>query len=527
VNKLTNIVKGHLYTRHQPVLLVKNVTKARLMRIAENHTALPGIYWQNNPYRVYPFKSLGAHLLGYVGPVNKEELEEHTADREYQPNFVIGKSGLEAGYDRELRGKCGEIVRLVDAHNQIKKTYQARDPVPGSRLILTIDNKWQQAAEKVLEGETGAVIVSNPNTGEILAMASSPTFDPNIFIGDVDPESYRKLSENKKYPFLNRCISAMYPPSSTFKIVTLAAALEEEIVNENTQYLCQGYFKFENEDHIFRCWGIHGWTGTKKSIAVSCDVYYYNVGYMLGSEKISRYARGFGLDELTGIDLPGESRGFLPTHAWKKKTFREIWYDGDTINMAIGQGFLLTTPLQMHNVVSAIATGGIIYQPYVVSKILNSANNSPLHIFTSKILRNISISPKNLGIIRDGMAQVMTWGTGGIVGRASKIKVYGKTGTAQSGDNKVPHAWFVGYTDKEKGDQQYAITAFLENTGGGGDQAVPIAMAVLQSVLRDQDPGELKKYFFDRIAAVMLEFRNMNNPSHEGEVDEKFKDIKF
>ncbi len=525
ITKLSNVIKQRYYTRYQPVLLSKNIAQAQLLRIAENNTILPGIFWQNNPYRVYPNGSMASHMIGYVGVINKKELETLGFVSDYHPGSIVGKSGLEKYYDKELRGKDGEMIRIVDAHNRIKNTIMASDPVPGNRFVLNIDKRIQQICDTVIKNDVGAIIISDPETGEILGMSSFPTFDPNMFIGEIDSKEYQKLSENNQFPFLNRPVAAKYPPSSTFKLITLTAALNEEIANSSTKFLCKGIYKFEGDDRVFRCWGIHGWVDTEKSLAISCDIYYYNVGYMLGSEKIARYSRDFGLGELTGIDLPGESSGFIPSHAWKRKVFREAWYDGDTINMSIGQGFLLATPLQMLNVVSAIATGGVIYKPMIVNRILNSANNQPIKIFTPKILKNISISQKNLQIIRNGMAKTMTYGTGSLVGRKLKIKIYGKTGTAQvtKGD---PHAWFVGYTRDEKAEKTYAVCVFAEHGKGGGERAAPIACAALQATVLNQDAKELKQQFTSWIFDYYDEIRQQRK-QEEPSGPKPFQDIQF
>ncbi len=525
MSKLSNVSRQHAYTRYDPVLLVKNINKEQLFRIAENNTFLPGIFWQNNPFRVYPQATAASHLLGYVGIINKNEMEIYRDSEDYHSGSVLGKSGLEKYYDKDLRGVDGQTIRIVDAQNRIKETITASEPVPGHRLILNIDKRIQNICETVIRNEVGCIVISDPETGEILGMSSGPTFDPNIFIKNIDPKAYQQLAENKFFPFLNRAIAAKYPPSSVFKIIMVTAALNEEIADQNTRYYCNGIFKFEGDDRIFRCWGIHGWTDTEKSLAVSCDVFYYNVGYMLGSEKISRYSRNFGLGEQSGIDLPGESAGFIPTHAWKRKVFHEAWYDGDTVNMSIGQGFMLTTPIQMLGAISAIATGGVIYKPTIVNRILNSVNNQPIKVFSPKILKNISISQKNLQIIRNGLGKVMTSGTGFLSGQNAKIRIFGKTGTAQVYQG-VPHAWFVGYTKQEQYGKTYAVCVFIEHGSGGGERAAPLAVAALQSIVLNQDPKELKQFFTSKIENFYNEIRQ-ERKQEEQSGPKPLQDIQF
>lgn len=527
-SRLTNVILGRRFVRYEPVLMLAGVNDRTLRRIAENNFILPGIHWQNDPYRVYPHGSVGAHLMGYVGMISREELESHRGDPLYHPQSVVGKMGIEREFDRDLRGEDGEIIRIVDAQNRIKNTFPSRDPRPGRKIVLNIDLRLQEIAETVLENETGACIISRPGTGEILAMASSPGFDPNDFIKGMPEEKYRAMADSGAFPFLNRAISAKYPPSSTFKIITQTAALEEEVVRPQDRFFCEGHYELGEDDHIFRCWNIHGWCDAEKALAVSCDVYYYNVGYLLGSEKISRYSRLFGLGEITGIDLPSESPGFIPTHAWKRRIFRESWYDGDTINMSIGQGFLLVTPIQMLNVVNAIANEGVVYKPFVVSRVLSSVNDRVEKVFLPRIHRNIPLSRKNLDLIRRGMAKVTSGGTGAAVARYGRVQFLGKTGTAQLYKG-TPHAWFVGYTPAGRYPDQYSIVVFVEHGGGGGDTAVPIALAALQAALLKEDAAQLKRYFFAKLGEARYD-RQRKKLEKEGtgeSAPSRFQDVRF
>jgi len=527
ISKISNILSDKIYLKYTPVKLIRGINKKDLQKIAENSFILPGIIWQNTPKRVYPYKNLACHILGYVGKISPDEWNVLKNDALYNKESIVGKMGIEHQYDRELRGIDGEIIRIVDAQNQIKDTIPAKEPVPGHKIILTINKKFQEIAETVLKGETGTIIISKPKTGEILAMASSPGFDPNEFIEGITEDKYKNLIEKNSFPFLNRAISAKYPPSSTFKIIVQTAALEEEVVSPSDRYLCEGHFELGEDAHIYRCWGIHGWVDAVKALAVSCDIYYYNVGYMLGSEKISHYSRLFGLGEKTGIDLPSESAGFIPSHSWKRRTFREAWYDGDTVNMAIGQGFLLVTPIQMLDVINAVANNGVIYKPFIVKYILNSLNNRVERVFNPQIHRNIPLSSKNLSIIREGLTKAMTYGTGAKISRISRIKVIGKTGTAQlhKGD---PHSWFIGYTPENLYDEQYSIVTFIEHGGGGGEKAVPIAIAALQSIIRNENPAELKRYFLHFIEESRFErLKKIQQEKQDDDQKSNFPDVSF
>jgi len=525
-SKFSNAMSSHYYSRTKPVLLLKNMNKTQLFKIAENKNLLKGLLWQESSERFYPLDKMAAHVLGYVGVISKNELNRYVSDSEYHQGSMIGKTGIEKYYDRILRGKEGQRLRIVDAWNRVKKEEIVSQPRKGKSLVLTIDTRLQKMVEQVLHKEVGAIVVSDPSTGEILAMASSPTFNPNWFVGKINPSHYNKLVQNPNFPFLNRAISAKYPPSSTFKIITLTAGLQEEIVNKHTQFLCRGFFKFENDDRIFKCWGIHGWVNAVKSLQDSCDVYYYNVGYRLGSETISKYAKQYGLGSVTGIDLPGESSGFIPSHAWKRKIFKEAWYDGDTVNMSIGQGFLLATPIQMLNVISAIANKGIINKPYLLKEIIDSETGEIVQATQPKTIHNISISKKNLEIINKGLRNVWHFGTAYVVGRSSKLNLYGKTGTAQLYKG-IPHSWFMGYIPKTSKHRPLAIVAFIEHGGGGGEHAAPIAASVLQAYLYNQDAKELKKYFFGKIKEHQENIYMRRQQINEEKNNDPLKDIHF
>ena len=525
-SKLSNAMSSSYYSRTKPVLLIKNMKKNQLFKIAENKNLLKGLLWQESSERFYPLDEMVAHVLGYVGVISERELKRYGSDSEYHQGSIIGKTGIEKYYDKILRGKEGQRLRIVDAWNRVKKEEIVSQPKKGNSLVLTIDTRLQKIVEQVLHKEIGAVIVSDPSTGEILAMASSPTFNPNWFVGKIDSSKYTKLVQNPNFPFLNRAISAKYPPSSTFKIITLTAGLQEEIVNKQSQFLCRGFFKFENDDRIFKCWTVHGWVNAVKSLQDSCDVYYYNVGYRLGSETISKYAKQYGLDAVTGIDLPGESSGFIPSHAWKRKIFKEAWYDGDTINMSIGQGFLLATPIQMLNVISAIANEGIINKPHFLKEIIDPETGEVVQATQPKTIHNISISKKNLEIINKGLRNVWHFGTAKVVGRNSKLNLYGKTGTAQLYKG-TPHSWFIAYIPKTSKHRPLAIVAFVEHGGGGGEHAAPIAASVLQAYLYNQDAKELKKYFFEKIKEHEENMYMLRHQKNKENNNDPIKDIHF
>lgn len=515
-----------------PFLIKKDISIKDLAQIGELSNLLPGIYWEDQPYRIYPNKQLASHIIGNVGPITKNELAyfENLDTESYHMHSILGKSGIEKQYEHLLRGKEGKLLHVVDALNRIKSSQVIEKPEQNHALILTIDKRMQQIIEKAIKKEIGSVIIIKANTGEILAMASSPSFDPNIFLDENKKDQFQKLTQSKDYPFYNRAIQGRYAPSSTFKIVTVTAGLEEEVVNTRHRFNCHGYYKFENDDRIFHCWGIHRWTDIYRAIAMSCNVYCFHIGYELGSEKIIRFAKYYGFGKKSNIDLPCESRGFLPSHQWKKKRFREAWYDGDTINLAIGQGFLLVTPLQVANMMCGIANGGLIYRPHILKQAINIYDDKIVKENKPEIIENIPIKDSNLKIIRDGLRQVITRGTAKVGAQSPRLQIAGKTGTAQYTRGQ-PHAWFCGYAPYNKDvEDRIVICVMIEHGGGGGDTAAPVATAILRSIYYDEDVIALKKMLINKVQADKYD-RYLRRKQRESELEEidarKARDIKF
>ncbi len=489
---------------YEPFLIYDKVKTSKLARIVERINEYPGIYWEPIYRRRYPLKKFASHILGFVGKINKRELKRLKDDPQYHRNSILGKMGVEKYYDKELRGKEGILLRVVDVKNRIKKSTIIKKPVPGYNLSLTIDNRIQDIVEKAMKGEVGSAIVMNPENGEILAMVSRPAFNPNIFITE-DVKSIIKLNKNPKKPFLNRVIQAKYPPGSVFKIVTATAGLEEEVVTPQQTFLCRGYFKFENDDRVFHCTGIHGFVNIFRGIEFSCNVYFFNLSYRLGSKKIVNYAHYYGYGEKSGIDLPAEIKGFLPSHKWKKKVFGEPWYDGDTINMGIGQGFVLATVLQVENMMCGVANGGLIYQPHLLKAVYSSEDGSLIYKSQKKLIHNVPISDKNLNIIRHSLHLVTVGGTARYAGKFCKIPFAGKTSTAQNTMGQ-PHAWFscyAPYGNIKK--RKVVVTVFIENGGGGGEAAAPIAVAILNGIYYNDDPIATKKKIKSYIEKIQYE----------------------
>jgi len=499
ISKLTN--RGNYF---EPFLIDGDISVTEIAKIGEMIQNFPGIYWKPIFHRFYPNQNLASHLLGFVGKISKNELKSFNNDPKYHINSMIGKVGIEKYYDKELRGEEGCLLRIVDARNRIRQSAVIKEPIPGHNIILTIDKRIQQIVEDAMYKEKGAVVVLDPYSGEILALVSKPDFNPNIFIKTPDLDKIMKLNKDPDKPFLNRVIQAKYPPGSVFKIVTATAGLEEEVVKPSDTFYCKGYYKFENDDRVFHCTGYHGYMNIFTGMEFSCNVYFFNLSYFLGSKKIIKYAKYYGFGQKSGIDLPDELPGFLPSHSWKKKIFGENWYDGDTVNVGIGQGFILTTILQIANMTAAIANQGLIYRPHLLKAIYSATDGELIFKTENKLTHNIPLNEGNLNIIKKGLNLVCLGGTAKLASRFCRVSLAGKTSTAQNtfGD---PHAWFTCYAPYTSTKKRLVVTVFLENKGGGGEEAAPVAIAILNAIFRDADVKKEKKKIKNYIEKIFKE----------------------
>lgn len=455
-----------------PVPLAQDLDMKALTQIKENlHFSFLVI--QRIPQRTYPHGSTASHLLGTMGeiPANKlKYLKEHG----YRMGDKIGLSGIEAYYDRLLKGKEGGRQVEVDARGTYIKTLSYRPPVSGKNLMLSVDKKLQKIVEAALAGKKGAIVVLDPKTYRILALASSPSYSPEDFASGLTQQKWRAIAENPGNPLLNRAVSGAYPPGSVFKLVTAIAALEEGIVSPGSIFYCPGGYKLGNR--TFRCWkrSGHGHIDFIHGIAQSCDVVFYTLAEKLGVEKLEHYAKLMGIGQKTGVDLPGEKTGLLPSPAWKKKRFRDPWFPGDTANMGIGQGFLQTTPLQMAKIVAFYASGGFLGTPHFLVGAVSSSSHS-IEKLSSFPLSSAPFNQKNIHIVIRGMEEVVKHGTGG---RAyiPECEGAGKTGTAEDPPRKKPHAWFVGFAPVNN--PKVAVSVFIESGGKGSEAAAPLAKKV-------------------------------------------------
>ncbi len=458
----------------QALTIKRDLEKDKIIIIEEQKYKFKGTLLTVQPERKYLYQNLAAHMLGYVNEISEEELKI-PAFNHLTGGDVIGKVGLERYYDSYLRGEKGNKEVEVDALGREITTIRVLKPIAGNDIYLTLNSELQRFIEKQMFDKNGAVIVSEPFTGRILAMASHPDYNPNIFTEQLTVAQWQEIAQNKDNVLNNRNIQSVYPPGSVFKLITAIAALEESVVNKNSKIYCPGYFQLGNLS--FKCWKEHGHGNQAiiEAIANSCNVFFYTVGQKLGIDKLNYYASLMGFGEKIGIDLPGEQEGLLPSGDWKRKTINEQWYPGDTVNLSIGQGFLLVTPLQIHNMLCLIANEGLYLRLHNVEKII-SPSGEVIQEFKPELIKKIDISQDTFRIIKEGMKKVVEGGTGRLA-NIEEVKIAGKTGTAQNpqGEN---HAWFIGFAPYDQ--PEICVTILVENGGDGSAAAAPIAATIIQ-----------------------------------------------
>jgi penicillin-binding protein 2 len=436
---------------------------------------------------------VAAHLLGYLGEISSKELESgrftHLKMGEY-----VGKFGVERRFESYLAGERGGRQVEVSSSGQVVRTLKTVPPIPGKNLNLTIDLKLQQVAEAALGMDAGAVVAIDPNNGEVLTLASTPAFNQNDFISGLTNQKWQALIHNPQKPMNNKAVQGGYPPGSTYKIVTALAGLEEKVIDANTSFFCPGQFQFGKR--TFRCWrrGGHGHVSLKKALAESCDVYFYQVGLKLGVDKLAKYANALGLGKPTGIELANENSGLIPTAAWKKERTGISWQRGETLSIAIGQGFNSTTPLQMAVVTAAVANGGTLHRPTLIknSEAINPGTKLPEDPPNDRF----PVSQHNLRLVQNGLWEVVNGKRGTArIAKIPGVEICGKTGTAQVFTRKTQadlkeedlekslrsHAWFVAYAPNQN--PQIAVSVLVEHGAHGSSSAAPIAKKVIASYL--------------------------------------------
>lgn len=457
----------------EPVVIVHDVDRTALAKVAERTPDLPGIIIQVTPKRYYIYGELCAHILGYLGEINQQELKTR---RNYKWGEWIGKSGIERVYDSYLKGTNGGKQIEVDVRGRQLRVLGEKEPIPGNNLILSIDMNIQQIAYDALGDNCGSVVVINPKKGEILAMVNKPGFDPNMFLHRLTASQAKLLFSDPRYPLLNRAIQAQYSPGSAFKIVVATAALENNVVQQEDIIECIGVYELGKQK--FTCFQRerHGTVDFVDAVAHSCNVYFYQLGYKLGVSRINEFAKKFGFGKPTGIDLPSEKGGLLPTPGWKEKVFGTDWYTGDTINLSIGQGYILVTPLQIANLLAIVANGGYVYRPHLVTKIIDPSGKET--VINPDILDIVPISVKTKELLHRALEEVVVRGTGQKA-KLAGIRIAGKTGTAQNPQGE-DHAWFVCFAPVD--DPVVAISVIVEHGGKGGAVAAPIAKRILEYI---------------------------------------------
>lgn len=511
------------FAPYQPVVVAEDITPEAAAIIEQNRLNLPGVFVQTASKREYLTGALTADVLGYVGPIPPSKTDRYPTPI-YNPNDDVGLVGLESSYESQLHGSKGEELIEVDVTGRKVKTVgTTREAQPGNNITLTIDTELQQFVAQQLQtaiddskGSSGAVVVLNPQNGEILAMVSLPTYDNNLFAEGISTREFSLLTEDKRTPLVNKATGGLYPPGSTFKVVVAAGALQEQSVTPRQQFFCEGVLylpnKFFPDDpdlaQPFYCWlrSGHGNQDVVSAIANSCDVYFYQVGggyepsgyEGLGVDRLISYSENFGFGTPTGIDIPGEGAGLVPSPKWKRLNYAETWVTGDTYNMSIGQGFVLVTPLQLANAYAAIGNGGTLYKPHLVKEVRNPQQEL-VYQATPEVLGNLAVDEENLNWVRSGLEAVIDWGTAVDIIDVPGINVAGKTGTAEfcerypqcldkDGRVKTSHAWFAAYAPAEN--PQVAVVSFVYGGGEGSLVSAPVVNSILRYYFGIERPSD-------------------------------------
>ena len=468
-----------------PVRVRRGLTLEEVAKVEEWKLELPGVIVEVEPQRMYPTSRFAAHLLGYVREANEEQLKQGR----YRRGDMVGQSGLERLLDQYLRGTDGGERIEVDALGRPIRLIQHTEPVPGAQVVTTVDRRIQEAAERAMEGHAGAVVVLDPRDGDVLAMVSTPAFALDQFTGTIDRDAWVQLIRNPAHPMLNRTVQSQYAPGSVFKVIVAAAGLQETTLTPMDHIFCDGEFHLGNR--TFGDWkeGGHGTVDLHHAIVQSCNVYFYQAGLRIGMDTIARYARAFGFGTSTGIDLPGEKPGFIPA----SRRGRRPAFLGDTANMAIGQGAVLATPMQVARMMAAVANGGVFFKPRLVQRVLR-ADGRVLYSDPGRVNGHVELSPMVWAFLRQSLLDVVNEGTG-VAAHIPGIEIAGKTGTAQLVANSraergQDNAWFAAFAPAN--DPQYVVVVMIEHGGKGGEVAAPIARAIYDAI------------FFEKVASAGL-----------------------
>lgn len=469
------------------VLIFENLPHQKFLEISSKIDKFPSFRIEKTNVRNYISSPKFSHLIGYTSKISREELQTH---KDYGICDIIGRTGLEQSYEKTLRGEVGLLEIERDALGKKRKEEIIREPKAGESIVLWLDSELQEKIVEILERnlkhfglEKGAVVVMDPNTGGVLSLVSFPTFDNNLFSQGGSPEEFENLSKDPNSPLLNRVISGLYPTGSTIKPLIALAALEEGIISPEKKINCEGKISIHSPwtklPTVYHDWKKHGLTDMKKAIAESCNVYFYTIGggYKnfkgLGPEMIKKYLVTFGLENKTGIDLPGEKSGSIPDPEWKINLLGEKWRRGDTYNLSIGQGFLRVTPLEIAVATASLCNGGKILEPQLLEKIVDSQKNLVKEI-EPKVARELPFCEENLRVVKEGMRQAVTSGTASLLNYLPE-KVAAKTGTAQTSKEKIYHHWITVFAPYEK--PKIVLTVLIEEVRGEENQSVATKVA--------------------------------------------------
>lgn len=470
-----------------PVRVRRGLSLEDMARIEEWKLELPGVIVEVEPQRTYPSSRFAAHLLGYVREANDEQLRQGR----YRRGDMVGQTGLERLLDEYLRGRDGGERIEVDALGRRVRVIQHTDPLPGAQVITTVDRRIQEAAEQAMEGRPGAVVVMDPRNGDVLAMVSTPAFEIDRFTGAIDRAAWQRLVQDPDHPLLNRVVQSQYAPGSIFKIVVAAAGLQEGTLAPGDRVHCDGEFRLGT--WTFRDWKEkgHGTVDTRQALAQSCNIFFYQAGLRIGGAAITRYARAFGFGQPTSFDLGAEKAGLIPGPRARRRS-APAWAAGDVVNMSIGQGQLLVTPIQVARFMAAVANGGVLWKPRLVQRV-ERADRTLLWSDPGQLTGHVDLAPAVWAVLRDSLWAAVNDGGTGTGARIPGLDVAGKTGTAQTiansrADRGQDHAWFAAFAPARA--PEVVVVVLVERGGKGGQVAAPVARRILNAI------------FLEKVAAV-------------------------
>ncbi|MDD5645089.1 MAG: penicillin-binding protein 2 [bacterium] len=469
--------KEYRWRPYTPVVVKRDISEKEVAQIEENRLDLPGVVVESVPARNYVHGSAGSSIIGYVGRISKDDYEKNK-DKGYSADDMTGVTGIEKEYEGYLRGEKGGMQVQVDSKGYRDKILKSQPAARGYNIYTTIDIELQKDVENIMGGVKGAAVVLDPRNGEVLALSSKPDFNPNIFAGFVKQDDIDLIIRDKNLPLLNRAVSGFYPSGSIFKLVVALSAFNRPGFSVNTKYHCAGSFSLG--DRVFNCWEKrgHGYVDMREAIKYSCNIYFYNEGLNCGVDRIIETAANYGYGQKTGIDIYGELSPELPSPGWKKEKFGQSWFPGDTVNISIGQGYILTTPLQSAVFLAAVANGGRVYKPRVAVSVAEHATNHKIKEFPVFEKACYPIDEKARKTVADSMWRVVneTRGTG-TAAAVPGFDICGKTGTAQAG--KGTHAWFGGFAPRDN--PEIVVVVLVEGGESGSKSAAPLAGGIFKS----------------------------------------------